>query len=76
MRREKPDYLSYLLRLWRENDAEQPVPAGHCVWRATLQGSLANDRRSFASLDDLFDFLRAQTGGPADDNGNPDENSE
>ena len=54
---EQPDYRSYLLRLWRVNDG------GTVVWRASLESVCTGERRSFASLDDLFDFLREQAGG-------------
>ncbi len=50
-----PDYLSYLLRLWREGDEEKQV------WRASLDSGLNGERYGFASLDDLFDFLRRST---------------
>ena len=53
--REQSDYQSYLLRLWRENDEEKG-------WRASLESSRTGERRGFARLDDLFRFLRRQTG--------------
>jgi hypothetical protein len=53
---ERPEYLSYLLRLWSVNGAEKTV------WRASLENALTGERKAFASLDDLFDFLRQQTG--------------
>jgi hypothetical protein len=56
MEPERPHYLSYLLRLWR-NDGELKT-----AWRASLDSSLTGKRRSFASLDDLLAFLRRQTG--------------
>ena len=52
---ERSDYQSYLLRLWRENDEEKG-------WRASLESSRTGERRGFARLDDLFGFLRQQTG--------------
>jgi hypothetical protein len=61
--REQPDYLSYLLRLWRVNsDRESPRAVEKLVWRASLESSLTGERRGFASLEDLFDFLQGQTG--------------
>lgn len=45
-------YVSYLLRIWREEDCQEPI------WRASLQSSLGGERQAFASLDDLFAFLR------------------
>ena len=67
---EQPDYLSYLLRLWRESDDGKPhredAESGHAggkvVWRASLESVCTGERRSFASLEELFDFLREQTG--------------
>ena len=46
-------YRSYLLRLWRAGEAGGP-------WRASLQSAVAGERLGFASLDDLFDFIRRQ----------------
>ncbi|MCP4540371.1 MAG: hypothetical protein GY832_24805 [Chloroflexi bacterium] len=61
--KEPPDYLSYLLRLWQVSD-------GKTAWRASLESSYTGERKGFANLDDLFDFLRtqisAQTGGELD----------
>jgi hypothetical protein len=61
MAREPPDYLSYLLRLWRAHERGSPhwrLP----VWRASLQSPQTGERVGFATLDDLFAFLREQTG--------------
>ena len=52
--RGQSDYLSYLLRLWRVGEEE-------AVWRASLESSHTGERKGFAGLDDLFDFLREQT---------------
>ncbi len=51
-----PHYLSYLLRLWQGGDQEEQA------WRASLESVGTGERRAFTSLDDLFNFLRAQTG--------------
>jgi hypothetical protein len=56
MSKERSTYLSYLLRLWQHNGEKRPV------WRASLQSGLASERQSFASLDELFTFLRRQAG--------------
>ena len=53
---ERRDYLSYLLRLWRESEGEVPV------WRASLRSSHTGEAVGFASLEELFEFLRGQTG--------------
>ena len=47
------DYFSYLLRLWREVE-------GTAVWRASLQDPRTGERVGFATLDDLFKYLRHQ----------------
>jgi hypothetical protein len=54
-------YLSYLLRLWQTSDG------GEHVWRASLECPGTGERRGFASLKDLFDFLHAQTGQAEED---------
>jgi hypothetical protein len=56
MEDERPDYLSYLLRLWRVRERGPPA------WRASLQRPGSGERASFATLDDLFAYLREQTG--------------
>ncbi len=61
MGNEKPEYLSYLLRLWRGTSEEG------AIWRASLESSTTRARIGFASLDELFDFLRNQTGTAADE---------
>lgn len=49
-------YLSFLLRLWRENGGDRPF------WRASLQRPQTERRLSFATMGDLFDFLEHETG--------------
>jgi hypothetical protein len=53
---EQPDYLSYLLRLWRQGNGEMPT------WRASLKGVHDGQQVGFANLEDLFHFLRTCTG--------------
>lgn len=60
---EQPDYLSYLMRLWRVHSGEK------ATWRASLESAATGVTQSFVSLDDLFDFLREQTGFTPDVNG-------
>ena len=48
-------YLSYLLRLWQESDGNPPL------WRAYLEGAQSGERRGFASMAELFDFLESET---------------
>ena len=53
---ERPDYISYLLRLYRVSDD------GKLVWRISLESSLTGEREGFASLNALLGFLRQQMG--------------
>ena len=67
MNKAKSDYQSYLLRLWRVNDAQNPHRAEEePVWRASLQSSLTGRRMNFPSLNHLVGFLRQQTDVGAD----------
>ena len=67
MSSEQPDYLSYLLRLWRE-DGE-----GSTNWRASLESALTHERHVFPGLMELFAFLQRQT--VAGHDANEDERS-
>jgi hypothetical protein len=63
MIKERPGYVSFLLRLWRENDEVQnDHSATQPIWRATLESSRTGELWGFASLRELFAFLRRQTG--------------
>jgi hypothetical protein len=53
---ERRSYSSYLLRLWQVEDAGGPV------WQASLKSAHSGEQVGFASLQDLFRFLRTQTG--------------
>ena len=53
-------YRSYLLRLSQVSDPREGAP-----WRATVERVQDGQRLSFASLDELFDFLRQETGSGA-----------
>lgn len=46
-----PIYFSYLLRIWRVADGEQPV------WCASLENPVSGERCGFATLEELFAFL-------------------
>ncbi|NUM46556.1 MAG: hypothetical protein HUU38_17770 [Anaerolineales bacterium] len=46
-------YQSYLLRLWRDTEAEP--------WRASLQEVSTQEQFLFSTLEDLFAFLCART---------------
>jgi hypothetical protein len=67
MSNEKPDYLAYLLRLWKEEGK------GQNAWRASLQRSRTAKRRVFANLDDLFAYLQRQMGVALDADGGNNE---
>jgi hypothetical protein len=63
MTKEHPDYVSFMLRLWRENDEEEREHGAiEQVWRASLESSRTGEHWGFASLCELFAFLRRQTG--------------
>jgi hypothetical protein len=51
---EQPSYISYMLRLWRVNEA------GRSIWRASLEDPHTGKQMGFADLDGLFTFLRRQ----------------
>ena len=51
----QPDYLSYLLRLWRSSGE------GETVWRVSLVNPHTGERQNFTSLETLFAFLRKET---------------
>jgi len=54
-RNDKPEgYLSYVLRLWCEGE-----PGGR--WRSSLQNPITGERFGFATIDELFEFLRDKT---------------
>jgi hypothetical protein len=65
MSREQQSYISYLLRLW------QTKRGGEWVWRASLESPYTDERRSFASLTDLFAFLEQETGHRVRDQATP-----
>lgn len=50
---EQPDYQSYLLRLWRVDEGENGV-------QASLESTHTGERRGFANLEVMLDFLRRQ----------------
>lgn len=49
-------YQSYLLRVLAVAGAD------NVVWRASLESAHTGERYNFATLQELFDFLRQQTG--------------
>ena len=53
---ELPRYIAYLLRLWQVRDGEG------LVWRALLERPGSGERLGFASPEELFAYLAAETG--------------
>jgi len=58
MSEEHPDYLAYLLRMWRVRDG------GGTNWRASLERPSNGQRLAFTDLEAAFDFLRRQADRP------------
>lgn len=67
---EQPEYLAYLLRLWRANTEQDPV------WRASLDSPHTGERRGFTDLAALFAFLQDKTAGQDLDTGSAREEGE
>jgi len=67
MTNKQPTYLSYLLRLWREEHGSQ------FIWRASVETPGLDKRQAFADLAALFAFLEAQTMTDAPPDGPPAE---
>jgi hypothetical protein len=57
MSSEQTNYMSYLLRLWRENNIDTPTD-----WRASLESALTGYSYVFPCPADLYAFLQRQTG--------------
>jgi hypothetical protein len=53
-------YLAYLLRLWQVDSGKEST------WRASLEDAQTGKIRGFATLDDLFQFLRQEVTVPPD----------
>ena len=66
--KKQPDYLSYLLRLWRVSGDEESRgrPLQKATWRVSLEDPHTCERQGFAGLDELFEFLRNQIGANRD----------
>lgn len=60
MTKEREPYLAYMLRLWRVDEG------GHPVWRASLESPHSGERRAFANLRILIDYLQERTGSLSD----------
>ena len=57
-------YLSYLLRMWQENNQIKEGDTTHValLWRASLERPQSGERLGFASLQELIAFLETETG--------------
>jgi hypothetical protein len=55
------EYFSYLLRLWRDNDAYTDVESTPEPWRGSLENPHTGQRLGFSSLEVLFQYLREET---------------
>jgi hypothetical protein len=73
MNKMQPEYLSYLLRLWRENDSVGAHGVETALWRASLERPQAGERQGFASLEELFAFLRKETRSSSSRSEHPEE---
>ncbi|HEY65246.1 MAG TPA: hypothetical protein G4O02_11815 [Caldilineae bacterium] len=49
---ERPNYISYLLRLWQVDESEGGG------WRASIEDPHTGERQGFASLEAFFTFLQ------------------
>jgi hypothetical protein len=52
-----PRYRSYVLTFWEERSRDPDTPV---VWRFSLQDPRTGQRRGFASLEEMVDFLRTE----------------
>jgi hypothetical protein len=59
MGQEQPDYLAYLLRLWRTGRTEK---AGRPIWRASLEAPGSGRQIHFETLAALCTYLVSQMG--------------
>ena len=50
----KKEYFSFVLRLWRAGNDEEPV------WRASLNNALTQELLGFAGLKEMCAYLEAQ----------------
>jgi hypothetical protein len=54
MSQDRSGYLSYLIRMWKSKTKRG------WLWRGSLEDPGSGERRTFANLDHLIAFLRAQ----------------
>ena len=58
MASQRPVYKAYLLRLWPVRSAGDT--GEWTSWRAVLENVHTRERQGFASLEELFEFLRTR----------------
>lgn len=51
-----PTYISFLIRLWREEGIDQPTTG----WQGEVEHIQTGQRWPFQGLDELFDLIRRQ----------------
>ena len=55
------DYTSFLVRLWREPELDAGGGATVGEWLVQIEHIPSGEQRYFASLEECFAFIRAQT---------------
>jgi hypothetical protein len=58
--RDKTDYVSYLLRIWRVSQAAGTGEIKEATWHASLESPHTGERWGFSGLEALCEFLREQ----------------
>jgi hypothetical protein len=61
MTRNKPRYLTYLIRLWAAEEMCASNQTNKTVWRVLLENVNTHSRYGFANLDQAFEYLHQQT---------------
>jgi len=59
----RPDYTSFLLRLWREPQLDGEGRAAGGAWLVQIEHIPSGQQRYFASLEECFAFIRVQAVG-------------
>ena len=57
-----PTYVSFLVRLWREDEPEREAPTAD--WQGEVEHIQSSQRWTFNTLDELLGFLRRQAEDP------------
>ena len=59
----RPDYTSFLIRLWREPELDAEGRAAGGAWLVQIEHIPSGEQRYFASLEECFAYIRAQVSG-------------